>query len=356
MVWLAEHPAHEVLWFQEGTPPVDMLRKWGVTGILGHFRPSAPVDPLLQLQVPIVNLSSQPQPAPVITVCCDHEGLGRQAATYLFDRGVRNFAYLGLEGLSFSQQRQAGFQKKFPTQCAVLNLPKDMSHWLDLLKDWVLSLPQPCGVFCVGDNEARILLTLCRTYGIRVPEDLLVLGCNNERDVCASCHPTLSSVRAQARKIARTGLKWLTAMIQNGLKPNPRKIVIPSGPVEERGSTDLIFAVTDPQISAVLQFIQKHHHEIMGVEDLLTVYPGSRRSLEQRFRKALGRTPLEEIHRIKINLIKKALRDTEDTLSEIANKCGLSGPGALGNFFRKHQGLSPQAFRKKLSRSLPRQK
>lgn len=355
MAWLAKNPANEVLWFQSGAPPADMLRKWGVKGILGHFPTLGPGSSYLRLGVPLVNLSASVQPSPVVTVCCDHRGLGERAAEYLHERGLRNFGYLGFAERRFSAEREAGFRAGLGgSPVATLALPSEMWSWLERMRDWVAALPKPCGAFCVGDNEARVLLTVCLAHGVRVPEDLAILGCNNERDVCASCHPPLSSVRARAREIAETGMEQLRGMLRGEVVPETLRLRrMPPGPVEERGSTDIVLAVKAPEINAALRHIRDHIHEPLGVDDLLKVYAGSRRSLEQRFRSALGRSPLEEIHRVRLKRIDRLLRDTDDTLSEIAADCGLSGPGALGNFYRKHRGISPQAARRESSFAPP---
>ena len=342
---LTLHPTLEVLWFQEEYPPVDMLREWGADGIIGLFSDNHPAEPYLKLGLPMVNTSSAKQEKPVLNVQSDHHALGKLAAEHLMEKGLKHFAFLGLEQRSFTPQREAGFTEGLGGIPFTSHwLPIKMWDWLDQMWTFIQELPTPCGVFCVGDNEARIFLSVCRAHGVRVPDDLVVIGGNNEEDICLSCRPQLSSISNRAKKVGEVAVKLLLERLNHPLRHCEDLIVSP-GAVIQRASSDILLTVEDPEIEAVLQFIRNHVQDQIDVEHVMQHFKGSRRTLENRFKKHLGRTPLAEIHRVRLNLIRQYLRDTDLSLTEVAEKSGIATINHLCSFFKKQTGLTPAEYR-----------
>lgn len=345
MEYLGGHPDVEMLWFQQEYPPVEMLREWRADGILGSFSSRLPVEPYLSLGIPILNVSSAPQVAPVINVRTDQDAVGRLAAEHLKAKGVNEFAYLGMKGPRFSKDRGTAFSAHLPgVNVHEYALPPSMWTWLDLLHDWVAQLPKPCGVFCAGDNEARVLLSVCRTSGIAVPEQLVVLGANNEEDLCMACTPALSSIPARFRLIGATAMELLVQRVEFPQRKFEDQLIAPLPPIQ-RASTDVRHLLEDPAITDILRYIRAHIHENIGVDQVASRYPGSRRTFEIRFKKLLGRTPLAEIHAVRLERIQQLLRDTELPLADIAEKSGIATVNHLCAFFKKHQGESPGQYR-----------
>ncbi|MCC5850742.1 MAG: substrate-binding domain-containing protein [Verrucomicrobia bacterium] len=342
---LAQHPTLEVLWFQEEYPPVDMLREWKADGIIGIFSDLHPAEPYLKLGIPMVNTSSAKQARPVLNVQSDHHALGKLAAEHLVEKGLKHFAFLGLEQRSFSVQRKAGFAEGLGAESfESCLLPNKMWNWLERMWSFIQDLPTPCGLFCTGDNEARIFLSVCRAHGVRVPDDLVVIGGNNEEDICRSCRPQLSSISNRAKQVGEVAVKLLMERL-NHPQRLCEDIVISPGAVIQRASSDILLTVDDPEIEAVLQFIRNHVQDQIDVEHVMRHFDGSRRTLENRFKKTLGRTPLAEIHRVRLNLIRQYLRDTDLPLTEVAEKTGIATINHLCSFFKKQTGLTPADYR-----------
>lgn len=349
MNYLKSNPHHDVLWFQSEYPPAEHLRNWNVDGILGHFTRVHPAGDYLDLGVPMVNVSSLPQETPVVNLSTDNRAVGRLAADHLIEKGLGEFAYLGLTARRFSDDREKGFAQGLEGGAyRRLVLPETMWEWPELLEEWLDSLPRPCGVFCAGDNEARLFLSVCRARDLRIPEDMVVLGANNEEDLCLACNPPLSSVPNQGANIGFTAMECLDRMIASPISPRSENIVFPPFPVVQRGSTDILFSVDDAVLSESLTFIRTHISEGIGVQQVLNWVGVSRRTLENRFNKHLGRSPLEEIHRVRLELVRERLRDSEDSLTAIADTCGFNTINHLCGFFKKRTGETPGEFRDRI--------
>ena len=345
---VAARTTEEVLWFQQDYPPPGMLEEWGVQGILGLFSEIHPSTPYLSLGVPIVNTSSAIQTAPVSNVYNDHEEIGRRAGNHLLQTGVANFAFLGLTGRHFSKIREHGFAAALDGRTyRKMVLPVKMWDWLDQMWDWIQTLPRPCGIFCSGDSEARVLLSVCRIHNVQVPGELIILGANNEEEVCRSCRPTLTSIPNHAYRIGAEAMQLLLDRMANP-DHHANDIIIPPGDVVQRGSTD-IRLTSDPELERILAFIRRHIHEGIDVNDLMTEFKGSRRTLENHFQKKLGHTPLAEIHQVRADLIRQLLRDTTLPLNEIAERTGIGTINHLCSFFKKQTGLTPGAFRDQMT-------
>lgn len=342
---LATEPDIEVMWFQQEFPPPERMARWQVEGVIGMFSDGNPSGPWTDLGVPVVNASSSLQALPVVNVSTNHERIGRMAAEHLQEKGLKSFAYLGLENRRFSDRRQEGFFRALNgLQPHTLILPSKMWDWFDLILEWAAALPKPTGVFCAGDNEARVFLSVCRSHSIKVPEELVVIGGNNDEDVCLSCIPQLTSVPARAREVGWRAMDVLVSRLHEPDAPVADRVVEPASPIP-RESTNILFGVQDPEIEKLLQFIRENIQNRIGVEELAVRYKGSRRTLETRFRRELGRTPLEEIHRVRLETVKRLLSDTNLALSEVARLSGIVNINHLCVFFRRQTGISPGAYR-----------
>jgi len=352
MAYLAERPDLEMLWFQESHPPAEMLREWGAVGLLGIFSKHHPLDAFLALEVPIVNVSSTPFPSPVSNVGVDQREVGRLAAEHLRSKGLPAFAYLGVHDFQFSIERGRAYAEALAGETVhTCTLPPRMWTWLELLHAWVGALPKPCGVFCAGDNEARMLLSVCRTGGIAVPDELAVLGANNEEDLCMACSPALSSVPVRSHRIGFEAMELLVPRLEAPGR-DPENRAISPAPAVQRASTDVMHRAEDPAISEALRYLRAHLHEGIGVEQIAQHYPGSRRTFELHFKKCMGHSPLAEIHAVRMERICQLLRDTDLNLRDIAERSGIATVNHLCAFFKKHRGESPGQFRERVRREM----
>jgi LacI family transcriptional regulator len=215
----------------------------------------------------------------------------------------------------------------------------------------VQELPKPIGIMACYDITAMTLLEACRLAGISVPEEVAVIGVDNDDLLCALSDPPLSSIRPDSERTGYQAAALLDAMMA-GNPVEPAVIEIPPLDIVTRLSTD-VTAVEDRYVSEAVQFIRQHAYEDINVGDLLRTVPLSRRALDERFRKAIGRTPHEEIVRVKLKLLMQFLAETDLTLQEIAERAGFKHSEYMSIMFKKHTGLSPGAFREQTGKKVP---
>lgn len=329
----------------------DAVRIWKPEGVIGRIAGFDLAETLRALSIPAVNVSNGSAVEGVPRVGVDDCAVGRLAAEHLLGRGFRNFGYYSIyPDALLTAQRLEGFS------AAVVASGRDAPrtyekapevHWSgvdeDLLR-WAQSLDRPAGVLCANDQSGQQFCETCRVGGLRVPEDVAVLGVDNDELVCEITRPSLSSVVVPARAIGAAATDLLARLLC-GEPPPDEPIVIPPEPAVVRRSTD-VRAIDNPDVAAAVEFIHAHTSEPITVADVLDAVPVARRALEQGFRRALGRSPLEEIHRARVRKARGLLRRTNLPLEQIAAACGLSNRQRLSVLFKKLTGHTPAAYRR----------
>jgi len=334
-----------------GDEPPPWFHNWKGDGIIARIENEQIENAVLNANVPVVNVSTAALRRDFPTVASSSEGVSRVAAEHLLDRGFQFFGFCGdarfdwslRHGQNFRRYiKAAGFQADvFDTQ------PGDAEDWLreqDKLIWWVRKLPKPVGVFACYDIRGQQLLDVCRQLGVRVPDDVAVIGHHNDELLCELCDPPLSSVIPNARLAGYEAARMLDRLMKGESVPAAIKYIEPIGAFARR-STDRI-AVEDKQIAGALRFIRDHACDGISVEDVLQMVPVSRSVLERRFQKLLGRSPYEEILRLRIERVKDLLTTTDLSIAEIARQLGFSGVEHLSALFKKKSGVSPREFRR----------
>jgi LacI family transcriptional regulator len=212
------------------------------------------------------------------------------------------------------------------------------------LAKWLLKLPKPIGLFAAYDIQAQIVLDVCRSHSIPVPEQIAVLGVDNDPLLCNLSTPSLSSVIPNAIGAGMLAAELLEQLMSNNKTVSPGKLLAPLG-IAQRQSTD-VTAVDDPLIAQAMQFIRENACNGINVEDVLRTVPLSRRLFESRFRKATGKTPHEMITQRRLSRVELLLRDTDLSQEEIARRCGFEYAEYMNTLFRKQHGISPGVYRK----------
>jgi LacI family transcriptional regulator len=194
-------------------------------------------------------------------------------------------------------------------------------------------------------------LEICRYFDFKVPEDIAVIGVDNDELLCELATPSMSSVIPNTFRTGAYAAEILGRMM-GGEKLAGRKFAIEPLGVRKRVSTDVL-TVSDPHVAKAVAFIRQKAHENIGVEDVLRIVPLSRRVLEARFRRALNRTPHQEILRVRTNAVRELLLETEMSLSEISEALGIEHPEYLSVFFKKETGLTPREYRDQVREAAP---
>jgi LacI family transcriptional regulator len=284
----------------------------------------------------------------------DAREVSRIAADHLIERGFTNFAYVGLEDRAWSNRREKGFRERLAQlgfEPHVYPLPKKKDRMWEqeqlLMAAWIRSLPKPLGLFACNDDRGRQVLEACQLADMRVPEDVAVLGVDDDEVFCGLAYPPLSSVALNAETAGYRAAELLDGMMQGRIR-KPRRIVVEALHVVTRRSTDIV-AVEDQDVAAALQFIHREKGCDISVESVAQEVAVSRRNLEKRFRETIGRTILEEIQNTRLERAKRLLLETTYPVSKVAEIAGFGSTGYFIQFFHSRVGTTPRKFRTELA-------
>lgn len=354
--WLADSGVGWHIRHAPSMPEVmDSLREWKPDGVVGHVFDPQLAEALQQWGGPFVNTTLTLPDISVPTVDADQRAVGEMAADYLIGLGFRQFGFFGNSWALFSKQREQGFREGLkragfePTACYEDYLPMRpaSASWVAAeasLADWLRSLPKPAAVFCCHDVPARDVAEACTMLGLKVPEEVAILGVDNDRFECEITRPTLSSIALPMREIGRQA----ASLLQQGLSTPLRAetvVAIPPVHVVARRSTELR-AIRDPSVRRALGFLQDHYTDSIGVEETARAAGLSRRQLERRFREALGRTILSEIHRLRVDAAMRLLAETDLKIEAVATRAGFSSARQMAEVFRRLLGKAPSVCRR----------
>jgi LacI family transcriptional regulator len=213
---------------------------------------------------------------------------------------------------------------------------------------WLRSLPKGTAVLATCDEWGAILVLACRLAGVAVPEDVAVIGVDDDDLVCEMCQPHMSSVRIPWQEIGRTAARMVESVLRTD--KNPMKIIrLPPSGVVERRSTELL-AAGHPVVVQALRYLRSQAHEPINVEDVVHQVTANRRWLERAFRTYLGRSILQEIRRAHMDRARHLLATTRLPMTAVAHSCGFgSAIARFSRTFNKDVGMTPSAYRRKFS-------
>jgi LacI family transcriptional regulator len=326
----------------------------GVIGILWH---DDIVAPLIRRRVPAVNVSGFRAHTRTPAVAVDNEHVGRLAAEHLIDRGHAHFAFYGPRSVGFANGRLQGFVERlrregkrcetrsggaFPVLHGRVFAQSPTPN--PTLLRWLLKLPKPVGVFAASDYWGLELSQACQSAGLRVPEEVALIGVDDDDRFCECAWPPLSSVRLPSRQIGFEAAAMLDRAMAGERLP-AAFVSLPSPGLVTRRSSDWR-ATSDDLAADAARFISDHAGQPLGAADVAAHANASRRALEMHFRKAFGRSIGEEIARARVELAKRLLADTDLKMPVIAARAGFSGGDRLSVMFRRLTGLTPTAYRR----------
>jgi LacI family transcriptional regulator len=355
---IAEYFLQRPEWVWTQFPPRDVnlaeLARLGADGIIA-FVEAPYVSQLHALGIPIVDISNWLPEAHFPRVLPDDVAIGHLGAQYLMDLGLKHFGFVGPNATLFFQLRQQGFAARLAAEghtfsvCSRTDsLPPGTSAPPGVnpaVLAWLLALPKPAGILGANDVFASEVLAICHRVGLRVPEDLCVLGVDNDELLTKVSQPPLSSISLQTPKIGFEAARLLDRLMA-GAKPPDQPLLLPPIGVVSRQSTNLL-AIADEDVLAAVRYIREHGHQQLSVRDLLHVVPVNRRYLERKFKEHLGRTPLQEIHRVRLDKARELLANTDLSMPAIARRSGFPNPERLANVFRAELAMTPTEYRRK---------
>lgn len=355
MGYVREHRPWSVFLQEQGrgaSPPA-WLARWKGDGIIARVENEAIAEAVQKTQRPVIDTSAARLLPNTAWVETDDLAIARLAAEHFLERGFKRLAYCGDRSFNWSNWRRDEFIERLRQRglaCEVFDTTPSAATQQSVdrerarLTKWVASLPKPIGVFACYDIRGQLLLDICRELGLAVPEEVAVLGVDNDEVLCDLSTPSLTSIIPNARRAGYVAAELLDRLMSGDAVPPEPHLIEPLG-IATRQSTDVL-AIEDREIAAALRFIREHACDGIQVQDVLAHVPLSRRVLESRFRKSIGRTPHDEIVRLRIERVKELLSETDLPLVTIADRAGFVHVEYLTVAFKREVGVAPSAFRK----------
>ena len=283
----------------------------------------------------------------------DDAAIGKMGAEHLLDRGLHHFAFCGFDEMFWSRDRGKGFQKRiskagFKTYFYKQPRSKVQRLWENepaIMADWLKSLPKPLGLMTCTDDRSQHIIEARKIAGLHVPEEVAIIGVDNDEMICNLTDPPLTSIVQNAERAGYEAAELLDKMM-SGKKVGRQTIKVEATHVVTRPSTDIL-TIKDSDVVEALCFIRQHSKKPIRVSEVVERVAMSRRSLEERFRKYRSRSIQEEIRRVRINRVIQMLVETNLPVSRIAMELNYPSIEHISRYFRKEKGTSPQAYRRK---------
>lgn len=334
----------------DGVP--EWLRDWRGDGVIARVENARIARALRRKLLPVVDVSAA-LPKPVFPrVVTDSAAATQLAFDHLRERGFEVFGYCGDVRFLWARQRGEFFRAQveqtgrtlyeYQVRGAGAQHPGG-DREVQALARWLGTLPRPAGVLACYDIRGQHVLEACQLAGLRVPDEIAVIGIHNDELVCDLCNPPLTSVTPDARRAGYEAAALLARMLQGETVPAGVHRVPPLG-IACRQSTDVV-AVDDRKVAAAVRFIREHAHEGIGVPDVLRAVPMSRTLLERRFKTLLGRTPHEHLLHTRLDQVRTLLATTDLSIGAIAEKTGFAYQEYLSVAFKRETRLTPKMYR-----------
>ncbi|MCR9229075.1 MAG: XylR family transcriptional regulator [Flavobacteriaceae bacterium] len=336
--------------YGRGEPNPEWLLSWKGDGIIARIENKTTADLIQQCNLPTVDTSSANLISNIPWVETDDEKIAHVALKHLKNCGFKHFGFLGAN-FNWSKWRSSHFIDLLHENglfCHDHHISIDLK--LNLVAEqkkidsWLSSLPKPIGIFAAYDQLGRLIIDSSHRQGYMVPEDIAVIGVDNDPLVCELCSPPLTSIIPDTHNtgyLAATLLERL--MIKKKIETFSYRI--PPLGIKKRRSTEAL-AIEDPYISKALHYIYEHANSgTFNINDVLNLVPMTRRVFEKKFVKIVGRTPYKEMQRVRVNRLKELLTETELGLLDIAEKTGFEHVSYMSYLFKRETGISPIAYR-----------
>lgn len=330
----------EPLWSFGSLPDI---REWEVDGLIVQTFSREFEDCVLQLGTPATNVSNFCQGVDRLpTVLPDDTTIGRMGADYLLSIGFTRLGFCWPGDMPYGKLRIDAFRAR-AAEAGVEMIECNISR--EDLGNWLNRVPKPIGVMGCNDDWAHRALNLCARRGIKVPDEVAILGVDNDELFNTLVTPSLSSIAIPAEEIGFQAAQMLERILNGETLPQKLQLLQPLR-IVPRESTDVI-NVADPDVVRAIRFIRANAGVPFQVDEVVEAVPLSRRSLERRFRELLGHSISDEITKAHVERAKQLLSTTDLPMSQIAAACGFANSTRFGIVFRNALGESPTDYRRR---------
>jgi len=336
--------------------PAKWLKKLNADGAIAHVADARIVDEVKALGIPAVIGGMRERIADLHALATDDVAISRIAVDYFQDRGFHHFAYCGFAGMHWSELRCKSFvrlatesgNEVYVYERSSAKKPLSEEAERPMLIKWLRSLPKPIALLACNDDRSRQVLDACEMAELQVPDEVAILGVDNDDLVCELRHPQLSSIAISTEAAGYQAARVLERLMAGDKNAAANRITKVSPLyIVARHSTDVV-ATKDRSVAAGLRFIRENVKEPIQVADVANAVSLSRRALQQRFKNALGRPVHEEIKRARVDRMARMLVSTNLSIREIAQV--LRYPDVnISRYFQQLMGVTPSKYRKRHS-------
>jgi LacI family transcriptional regulator len=331
---------------------INWAKEWGADGIIGQLYNDMDIKAILESKIPVVAQDFKERFKELPNITGAYRETGLMGASYFLQKGFKNFAFYGFNDIVWSRERAEGFEEKITSLgYKVHYFEHRKSRSTDLwyyksnsLSKWLLSLPKPIALMTCDDNQGLHIAEACKQNKIRIPEEVAVLGVDNDVMLCELSDPPLSSIAMDVEKGGYDTAKLMDHMIIHGFDSHYDIVVKPTQ-IITRQSTD-IYATNDDYIASTLKYIHKNIEKNLQVDEVVKQVPLSRRTLEKRFLQITGYPIYKYISNLRIEKFAQKLLETDQTVFEIAMDLGLNDSKNIARQFKQVKGCNPVEYRR----------
>jgi len=337
--------------------PPEWLKGWKGDGILVRINDQQMADAVIETGIPAVDVRGAFANLDVPFIGVDNRPVSALAFKHLRDCGLRNFAFCGTpRGENRNQDRRCDYFVDLAEQegfcCSVFTgngHKHSLIEWESLLEDiseWLKHLPKPVGIMTCHDDRGQQVLDACRRAGYQVPDEVAVIGVDNDPMLCNLCNPPLTSIDVYPSRIGFEAAAQLNKAMSGESLPSDPLLLGPPRGIAARQSTNML-TVEDEEVSLAIKYIRENAVKGIRVNEVLATSKKSPSTLERRIKKALGRTIKAEITRVRISHAKLLLCETDLRVYQVATRTGFNEAKYFCDVFRKKEGLTAIEFRNK---------
>lgn len=326
---------------------IDWADQWKADAIVGHW-PWEEMGSLSSLNIPIVLENHKSRSSFFSNLTGDYFGTGVLAASFFLKKRYKDFAFFGLKGIIWSEERLQGYKEEIESKGGNLHsmMVNDPFEERDEVEKWLHSLPKPVALLACNDEHAFFISNICKVEGIQIPDKIALLGIDNDELLCQIADPQISSI---AIKVEQGGYRLgelLDKQFESG-NARPFNIVIKPGEIIERNSTRL-HNIRDPYVERIVSYIDNNFDQYITLDQVFSQAPLSRRSLEIRFKKEMnGTTVYKYLLWCRMQRFAQLLSTTDYSVQEIAEMCGVLNYPNISRAFKSQFGCTPKEYRRR---------
>ena len=328
---------------------LEWAKAWKADAIIGQWNDDA-MDLLKELNIPVVLQNYRHRSTTYSNLTGDCEGTGLMAARFFAERLFCNFAFFGVKGVVWSDERCKGYRgevERIGGTFHAFETGKDSEKNREVLGRWLRELPKPVALFCCDDAHALIISEICKMENISIPEDVSLLGVDNDELICNISDPPISSIELEVEKGGYAVGKLLHRQIRKEFV-GPFNVVINPIRIELRQSTEK-HNIEDPYVLRIVKYIERHIAADLTIDAIIGQIPLSRRNIELKFKRVMNTSIYQYVLKCRVKRFANLLLTTDLPLAEIAGEAGFRDCNNISRIFKKFMGCSPIEYRQRRS-------